>query len=42
MLREAWERVHGQVVTDGYEAACRALVKYLQAALRRSGTRGAL
>eukprot|EP00557_Chaetoceros_sp_GSL56_P008886 CAMPEP_0176505492 /NCGR_PEP_ID=MMETSP0200_2-20121128/16527_1 /TAXON_ID=947934 /ORGANISM="Chaetoceros sp., Strain GSL56" /LENGTH=660 /DNA_ID=CAMNT_0017905057 /DNA_START=100 /DNA_END=2083 /DNA_ORIENTATION=- len=31
--REAWERVRGQIVTEGQEVACHALVKYLQAAL---------
>ncbi|CAK9046738.1 CvfB_WH domain-containing protein (Fragment), partial [Durusdinium trenchii] len=31
--REAWERVRGQIVIDGNEASCHALVKYLQAAL---------
>jgi hypothetical protein len=34
--REAWERVRGQIVTDGKEVACRALIKYLQAALTQS------
>jgi hypothetical protein len=33
--REAWERVRGQMVVDGNEVSCRALVKYLQAALTR-------
>jgi hypothetical protein len=32
---EAWERVRGQIVIDGNDVACRALVKYLQAALTR-------
>lgn len=31
--REAWERVRGQIVTDGTEVACHALVKFLQAAI---------
>jgi hypothetical protein len=31
--REAWERVRGQIVTDGQSVACLALIKYLQAAL---------
>ncbi|CAK9059248.1 CvfB_WH domain-containing protein (Fragment), partial [Durusdinium trenchii] len=31
--REAWERVRGHLVTDGTEVACRALVKFLQAAI---------
>lgn len=31
--REAWERVRGQIVAEGQEVACVALVKYLQAAL---------
>jgi hypothetical protein len=34
--KEAWERVRGQIVIDGREEACRALVKYLQAAITRS------
>jgi hypothetical protein len=34
--REAWERVRGQIVTDGKEDSCRALIKYLQAAITRS------
>ena len=38
--REAWERVRGQLVIDGNEIACRALVKYLQAALTRSTANG--
>jgi len=38
--REAWERVRGQLVIDGHEVACRALVKYLQAALTRSVAQG--
>lgn len=38
--REAWERVRGQIVIDGREEACRALVKYLQAALTRSTAQG--
>jgi hypothetical protein len=33
--REAWERVRGQVVLDGLEGDCHAMVKYLQAALTR-------
>ena len=31
--REAWERVRGQIVVDGQEVACLALIKYIQAAL---------
>jgi hypothetical protein len=38
--REAWERVRGQIVIDGKEIACKALVKYLQAALTRSIAHG--
>jgi len=38
--REAWERVRGQIVIDGKEEACRALVKYLQAAITRSAAQG--
>jgi len=33
--RAAWERVRGQIVLDGNEVSCLALVKYLQAALTR-------
>jgi hypothetical protein len=35
--REAWERVRGQIVIDGQQVACLALIKYLQAALTRQG-----
>ncbi len=31
--REAWERVRGQIVLEGQEVACHALIKYLQASL---------
>jgi hypothetical protein len=34
--REAWERVRGQIVTEGQDIACQALIKYLQAALTRA------
>jgi hypothetical protein len=34
--REAWERVRGQIVTDGHAVACHALIKFLQAALTRA------
>jgi hypothetical protein len=34
--REAWERVRGQIVTEGQEVACQALIKYLQAAVTRA------
>ena len=30
--REAWDTVRGQIVTDGREAACEALIQYLRAA----------
>jgi hypothetical protein len=39
--RQAWERVRGQIVVDGNEVACHALVKYLQAAVTRSGANAA-
>lgn len=35
--KEAWERVRGQIVIDGKEAGCKALVKWLQAAITRAG-----
>jgi hypothetical protein len=35
--REAWERVRGQIVIDGQQVACQALIKYFQAALTRPG-----
>jgi hypothetical protein len=35
--REAWERVRGQMVIDGQQVACQALIKYFQAALTRPG-----
>jgi hypothetical protein len=38
--KAAWERVRGLIVIDGLEEACRPLVKYLQAALTRSGANG--
>ena len=34
--REAWERVRGQIVTEGQEVACQPLVKFLQAAITRA------
>jgi hypothetical protein len=39
--KEAWQRVRGQMVIDGTEVACKALVKYLQAALTRSAANAA-
>lgn len=35
--RQAWERVRGQIVVENQEASCAALIKYIQAALTRSG-----
>jgi hypothetical protein len=34
--REAWERVRGQIVTEGQEVACQALIKFFQAAITRA------
>jgi hypothetical protein len=34
--REAWERVRGQIVVEGQEVACQALIKFLQAAITRA------
>jgi hypothetical protein len=34
--RETWERIRGQIVIEGQEVACQALIKYLQAALTRA------
>jgi hypothetical protein len=33
--REAWERVRGQIVTEGQEVACQALIKFFQAVITR-------
>jgi hypothetical protein len=33
--RDAWERVRGQIAVEQREVACKALIKYLQAALTR-------
>jgi len=33
MPQQAWERIQGQLVMDGQEEACHALIKYLQASL---------
>jgi hypothetical protein len=33
--KEAWERVRGQIIIDGLERDCHALIKYLQAAITR-------
>ena len=34
--REAWERIRGQIVVDGQEIACQALIKFFQAAVTRA------
>ena len=36
MPRDAWERVRGQIVVEGQEVACQALIKFLQAAITRA------